>query len=196
MIVLIGGTSSGKTTLAKYLRQNHRYNHVLEQTTRDMREGEKQGEDYWFNSMSSYVQQSMKDELVGALEFRRYQGGEFTPVYYGTRKDHIINAGEKSVLVTNAGAAKLIKQYNEENNNIFKIFVVHVKINPDEQRRRLAARGDSPAEIEKRTASDAEALTDVSTYADYTVDNSFSSPGCVCEEIVQAYERYLGTLGE
>ncbi len=196
MIVLIGGTSCGKTTLAKYLRQNYRYNHVLEQTTRDMREGEKHGEDYWFNSVSNYVRQSMRDELVGALEFRRYQGGDFTPVYYGTRKDHIINAGEKSVLVTNAGAAKLIKEYNKANDNIFKIFVIHVKVDEVEQRRRLAARGDSTEEIDKRTASDAEALADVDTYANYTVDNSYSSPGCICEEIVQAYERYLSTLGE
>lgn len=194
MLILIGGTSSGKSTLAKYLKQTERYEQILELTTRIPRPGEKNGTDYWFTEGYSFTRQLENNELVGALSFNRYQNGECVTVQYGTRKDHIAKAGDKAVLVTNAGAAKLIKQYNEEHDNVYKLFIVYVKVDVDEQARRLKARGDEPEEIKKRIASDAEALADVTTYADYTVDNSSSSVGCIGTEIASMYEQYLKDL--
>lgn len=194
MLILIGNTSCGKTTLAKLLKKEERYEHILELTTRNMREGEQNGKDYWFTTEANYREQDEAGELIGSMQFTRYQNDEYQHVYYGTRKAHVEAAGDKAVLVTNAGAAKKIKEYNDMHGNPYKIFIVHVKIDTEEQRRRLTLRGDNPLEIEKRIKSDAEALADVDTYATYTVDNSFSSPGCVCEEIKWAYEKYLHTL--
>lgn len=193
MIVLVGGTASGKTTLAKYLRASKQYVHVLEQTTRTMRDGEQNGKDYWFVDNTSYLHQVVNNELIGNLEFYRVQNGTATAVYYGTRKKDIEDAGLQSVLVTNADAAKQIKLYDKENGHKYKVFVVHVKIDELEQRRRLAARGDEPAEIEKRIKSDAKALVDINTYADYAVNN-ISSVGCIAEEILQAYKLYLSSF--
>lgn len=196
MILLIGGTSCGKSTLAKCMNTLMQYVLILEQSTRLIRPGEVNGKDYWFVSELNYRQQLDNDELIGSMEFNRYQNGECQSVFYGTRKDHIEAAGDKAVLVTNADAAKAIKKYNEEHDNAYKVFIVHVKVNEEEQRERLKNRGDNPIEIDKRIVSDAIALADVDTYVDYTVDNSSTSPGCAAEEIVQAYSRYLASLGE
>lgn len=191
MIVLVGSTSCGKTTLAKYLKSAEGFVHVLEQTTRTMRPGEVNGEDYWYVDDENYDFQYMNDELVGSMTFSRYQNGENQRVRYGTRKSQIELAGSKSVLVTNPGAAKLIKDYNKHNKGQYEIFIVYVKIDEEEQRRRLAARNDDPNEITKRIKTDTEALAGFEDFADYVVDNSYSSPGCVAEEIKQAYMKFL-----
>lgn len=196
MMIFLGGSGSGKSTLAKYIKKTMQYVQTLEQTTRSIRPGEENGKDYWYVSEPNYIQQLENDELVGSMIFNRYQNGECQNVYYGTRKAHIEQNVEKAILVTNADAAKAIKQYDKEHGNTYKIFVVYVKVEVEEQRRRLASRGDEPQEIEKRLASDKIALADIDTYADYTVDNSYASIGCVAEEIVRAYETYLSTLGE
>lgn len=196
MMILLGKSGSGKSTLAKCIKKVMHYVQILEQTTRNIRPGEENGKDYWYVSEPNYMQQLENDELVGSMMFNRYQNGECQNVYYGTRKAHIEQNVEKAILVTNADAAKAIKQYDKEHGNTYKIFVVHVKVNEEEQRERLKNRGDNPIEIDKRIASDAIALADIDTYADYTVDNSNTSPGCAAEEIVQAYSRYLASLGE
>lgn len=190
MIILLGGTCYGKDTIAKELQSNHfQYQRILELSTREQREGEKNGKDYWFNSTSNFLEKYKNGELAGVMKFERVENNEVHEVYYGTRVKDIMTCPNESVITTNAGAARKLKEFMQLHNK--PVFVVLLSVKEEEQLRRLRLRGDEEAEIQKRMKTDKKALEDAMTFADIVVDNSYASPGCIATEIVYAYNKFI-----
>lgn len=177
MLVIIGPTCSGKDTIANKLTSNFDYVRILEYTTRQKRATEQTGKDYWFTSDESFKYMYERGELVGVREFNRYQNGENVTVYYGTSKSALKNSAQ-NILTTNIGAAKLLKAYAKEQH--LPLFIVGIEVSPDEQQLRLSARGDEPAEIAKRIATDAVAYSELYEVADLVINNSTSSTDDTC----------------
>ena len=67
IIVLVGKTASGKTTVANELCKNHGYKRIITYTTRPMRENEIQDVDYHFISDEQF------NEMVENNEFTEYK---------------------------------------------------------------------------------------------------------------------------
>lgn len=172
MLLLIGPTCSGKDTLANKLIKDFGYVRVLEYTTREKRETEQTGKDYWFTSEENFKYMYEHGDLVGVREFSRFQNGKDTKVYYGTAKSAVCNSAQ-NLLTTNIGAAKLLKAYAAEAN--IPLYIVGLTVNAEEQAKRLIARGDEPAEITKRISTDATAYAELSDVADLILDNSMAS---------------------
>ncbi|ENT4373782.1 guanylate kinase [Acinetobacter baumannii] len=106
MILIISGkTCSGKSTLAKHLIENGGFGRIVTCTTRQPREGEKNGVHYHFLAKEQFSDAINKDEFI---EFNVHGG-----VMYGVRKKEIIQAidapSDSLIVIEPVGRRKLVK---------------------------------------------------------------------------------------
>lgn len=93
--------ASGKTTLAKYLEDNAGFKRIVTYTTREPREGEKDGTDYHFITKERFIQ--MRDEGMFA------ETTEYTEYMYGSATDDYLNNSEdKKVIVLNPHGVRAV----------------------------------------------------------------------------------------
>lgn len=85
VVFLTGVSGAGKTTIMNLLLQDNRFQKVCSTTTRAMREGEKDGDQYFFVSFEEFEKLQQADLFV---EYACVHGKH----RYGTRKDFLNNA--------------------------------------------------------------------------------------------------------
>ena len=66
-IVLLGASGSGKSTIENELVENHEFNKIISVTTRQIRNGEVNGRDYYFVSNEEF------DEMLHENQFAEYE---------------------------------------------------------------------------------------------------------------------------
>ncbi len=111
-IVLIGASGSGKSTIENELNNNG-FRKIVSYTTREPRDGEKNGKDYWFVTKDTF-----KDMLAEGLfaEYEEYSQGRF----YGTLKSDYVEGNNVAVLTPN-GIRQLKR--NLPNADIYSVLV-------------------------------------------------------------------------
>lgn len=84
IIVLVGPSGAGKTTICNWLADNfpESFGLAVSHTTREVREGEKQGRDYWFVSKEEFSELKSRDQFI--------ESAEFVGRSYGMAKDSIM----------------------------------------------------------------------------------------------------------
>ena len=107
LIVVSGFSGAGKGTLMKALmnRYHDRYALSVSATTRNPREGEKNGVEYFFRTKEEFEKMIAKDELI---EYARYVDN-----YYGTPKAYVeeqLSAGKDVILEIEIQGALKIKE--------------------------------------------------------------------------------------
>lgn len=163
LIVFSGPSGVGKGTVRKevFEKLKDKLYYSISMTTRAVREGEKNGVDYFFKSREEFVKEIEKGNL---LEYNEYVGN-----FYGTPKDIVfdkINNGIDVVLEIDVNGALQIK---EKVPNCVSIFVAPPSF--DELKQRLIGRNtDSPEIIEKRLKKAEVEIGKASVY-DYIVIN-------------------------
>ncbi|MCD6413014.1 MAG: guanylate kinase, partial [Elusimicrobia bacterium] len=162
IFVLTSPSGGGKTTLVKFLRKKFRNMiYSVSTTTREPREGERNGIDYNFVSVGEFKKMIKRGEFI---EWARVHGH-----YYGTPKRNIALAERKKrdiVLDLDVKGARNLKKLYPRANIIF-ITAPSMK----ELRRRLLGRGkDSSAEIRMRLKNAVEELKQIK-YFDWLVIN-------------------------
>lgn len=145
LYVLSGPSGSGKDTVLKeVLARRPEIMLSISSITRDMREGEIEGEKYHFISRKEFEELINNDML---LEYNVFVGN-----YYGTPKvpvEEAINNGTDVILEIDVNGAEQIKKKMPE---AVSIFIMPPSV--EELRRRLTGRGtDSQDVIEKRMNS-------------------------------------------
>jgi len=145
LIVFTAPSGAGKTTIARHLLKKYdsHLSFSTSATTREMREGEVEGKDYYFLSNEEFMQKVEKDEFIEWEEV-------YEDRYYGTLKeevDRIIDTGKKVVFDVEIFGAQNIKQKYDE-----RCCVIFVK--PPSFRElvsRLTNRGtETPSSLKKR----------------------------------------------
>ncbi len=162
LVVISGPSGTGKGTVCKKLlaeRDNVRYS--VSATTRKPREGEVEGQNYFFVSEGQFLDMLEKDALI---EWDKYCDN-----YYGTPKafvDSCIEAGTDVILeITVEGALEIKQKYPE----CVLVFIVPPSL--EELRRRIKSRATECWDvIEKRLEQAANELKYVAKY-DYLVLN-------------------------
>ena len=97
IIVLVGQTASGKTTLARYLEQCG-FERIVTYTTRPPRKGEQDGKDYHFIPEDDFLEKVDEGFFAERTEYH----AEFGHVCYGTSKESLeTRSGESKVIVLN-----------------------------------------------------------------------------------------------
>ena len=94
MIVLMGKTCSGKSSIVKELKK-YGFHQILTTTTRPVRAGEIQDIDYHFTSEDDFLDKVAHGYFA---EYKAYDT-KFGIWYYGLSREDIENAGKKDIVI-------------------------------------------------------------------------------------------------
>lgn len=178
LIVVSGFSGAGKGTLMKALMERYgNYALSISATTRQPRQGEADGREYFFRTVEEFEKMIAQDELI---EYARYVDN-----YYGTPKAYVLEqleAGKDVVLeIEIQGALKVKEKFPDT----LLLFVTPPSAG--ELKRRLVGRGTETMEvIESRLKRAVEESQGMDKY-DYLVNND-DFETCVQEmhRIIQA----------
>lgn len=119
IITITGPSCSGKSTLEAMLVRQPTYKRVISHTTRPMRTGEVNGENYFFVTGEEFNALSRKGAFVEEVEFAGSN--------YAASKQQftdIIAAGDHAVIVVEPDGREAIVQWAEENGHpVLPVFV-------------------------------------------------------------------------
>ena len=160
--IISGPSGSGKDTLlVELFKKCPQIKFSISSVTRDMREGEKEGEKYNFISRKEFEEMLQRDEL---LEHNVYVGN-----YYGTPKTPVLNAsknGEDIIIEVDVNGAKQIR---EKLPQAVSIFIMPPSF--AELEKRLSGRGTETEEVIAERMNSALFEIERATEYDYIVVN-------------------------
>ena len=156
MIVLVGESASGKSSIEKYLVVNYGYKKIVSYTTRSPRSGEVDGIDYHFIDTNKFLE--LKEQNFFA-ETAKYNGW-----YYGTAKEDCTN--DKVAVLTPHGLRQISK--------LSDIDVTSFYINVPRRDRliKILQRGDDIEESYRRNLSDVGQFDGIEDEVDYVINNA------------------------
>lgn len=161
ILVISGPAGSGKSTVNKFIRAKDDYVFSISRTTRYMRPGEIDGEDYYFVTKDYFKQKLEEDDFLEHAEYC----GEF----YGTPKSLVyekINQGKNVILEIEVEGAMQVKEKCPE-----AVLIMLLPPNFKIQEERLRSRGTETEEkIAKRLEKTVHEIPFASKY-DYIVYN-------------------------
>ena len=177
MIVLVGPSASGKSSVAKYIADHSDYKQIVTYTTRPMRDGEVDGVDYHFVSLSDFESMKNKNFFLEVAEYNNW--------WYGSAK--IDYTPDKIAVLTPKGLRKL--KLESPKIGLFSSFLIFTK-----RRNRLIKmleRGDDIEEAYRRNISDVGMFDGVEDEVDCVIhnDNYEKSVAKVGEEILRWANR-------
>ena len=163
LIVFSGPSGVGKGTVRKevFNKLGKQLYFSISLTTRNIREGEKDGVDYIFLSRDQFLAELDRDNL---LEYNEYVGN-----FYGTPKDIVFDKIDKGIDVVLEIEVNGAKQIKEKVPNCVSIFVAPPSLR-DLKSRLVGRNTESPEVIEKRLKKAEEEIKLASMY-DYIVIN-------------------------
>ena len=174
IIVLVGKTASGKTTVANELCKHHGYKRIITYTTRPMRENEVQDVDYHFISDEQFNKMVENNEFT---EYKRYNTAHGVWSY-----GSIITLEQEYsddcyvIILTPQGLKDLSKR-------ISRYIAFYLNVDFKTQLERLKKRGDEEQQIIKRLKNDAKDFKNVVDIVDYSFCTDISSPQRVADAI-------------
>lgn len=163
LLVLSGPSGVGKGTVRKHIfdHYNNDFDYSISMTTRDKREGEVEGQDYYFRSREAFEQLI---ESGGLLEYAEYVGN-----YYGTPLEYVnetLEAGRDVFLeIEVQGALKVRNKMSEA------IFIFLSPPNLGELENRITGRGTDSSDMIKKRMKKAVDELKLIQYYDYVVEN-------------------------
>lgn len=155
MIVLVGESASGKSSIEKYLVENYGYNKIVSYTTRQPREGEVDGVDYHFISMEQF--EALKEQGFFA-ENAQYNGWG-----YGIAKEDCTK--DKVAVLTPHGLRQVTR--------LLGAHVISFYINVPRRDRliKILQRGDNIEESYRRNLSDVGQFDGIEDEVDCVLHN-------------------------
>lgn len=162
LIVVSGFSGAGKGTIMKELLKKHeQYALSVSATTRDARQGETEGKDYFFKTKEQFEQMIAEDALI---EYACYVNN-----YYGTPKvyvEEMLSRGRDVILEIEIQGAREIKRKFPE-----AVLLFVTTKNAQILKERLTSRGtESPEVIEQRLERAIQESEGIEEY-DYLVVN-------------------------
>ncbi|MCY3055331.1 MULTISPECIES: guanylate kinase [Aerococcus] len=165
LVVLSGPSGVGKGTVRKALfetdQEKNQFFYSVSATTRQPREGEVDGKDYFFVSREEF-EKMIEDEKL--LEYAEYVGN-----FYGTPLDYIdkmINAGKDVFLEIEVQGALQVKRRMPDG-----VFIFLAPPNLRELESRIVNRGTDSPEVIAERMDKARTELQLMTQYDYVVEN-------------------------
>ena len=167
IVVLVGKTASGKTTVANELCKHHRYKRIVTYTTRPMRKNEVQDVDYHFISDEQFNEMVENNEFT---EYKRYNTAHGVWSYGSVVTSEQEHSDDYYVIIlTPQGLKDLSKKTS-------RYIAFYLNVDFKTQLERLKKRGDEEQQIIKRLKNDAKDFENVLDVADYSFCTDISSP--------------------
>ncbi|MDO5376613.1 guanylate kinase [Staphylococcus rostri] len=163
LIVLSGPSGVGKGTVRKRIFDdpNTSYKYSISMTTRDMREGEQDGVDYFFKTRDDFEQLIEQDAFI---EYAEYVGN-----YYGTPVQYVkdtMNEGHDVFLEIEVEGAKQVRKKFPD-----ALFIFLAPPSLDHLKERLIGRGTESSEKIQRRVDEARKEVEMMNLYDYVVVN-------------------------
>ena len=172
IIILIGESASGKSTIEKELVKRG-LNKIISYTTRPIRKDETDGIDYHYIT---------KDEFLDKLHGKFF--AEFTIYnewYYGIAVEDCI---DNAVVVVEPHGFRQLKNLDYINTISF-----YIQVNERERLIRMVKRGDNLLEVFRRIFSDQGVFQFIANEVDYVIDNNSNiNINDVVDEIIRLNE--------
>lgn len=160
MLILIGESGSGKTTILNKLVEKG-YEKAINHTTRLPRDGELESGEYKFITKEEFNKMWDNGELL--------QRAEFNNEYYGistsSLKDNVVCISIVNSVKDIKNRAKELKLEN------VSIKTIYVYVEEAERIRRMKNRGDTNESIQTRLVIDREKFKEVNKVSDFIVEN-------------------------
>lgn len=177
LIVLSGPSGVGKGTVRKALfeLEGHDLVYSISMTTRAPREGEIDGEDYYFVTREEFEERIRQDQF---LEYAEFVGN-----YYGTPKDKVdeqLELGKEVVLEIEVQGANQVREKAPDG-----VFVFIAPPTKEALYRRLLRRGTENPEMIQQRMDKAEREFPMAHKYDYIVIN---------DEVTNAADRILAII--
>lgn len=155
MIVLVGESASGKTSVQKYLKEHYEYKDIVSYTTRQPRDGEVDGVDYHFITVEQF--KSLKEQGFFA------ETAVYNDWNYGVAKEDCTD--DKVAVLTPHGLRQVSK--------LKDIDVVSFYINVPRRDRliKILQRGDNIEEAYRRSLSDVGQFDGVEDEVNFVINN-------------------------
>lgn len=115
IIVLLGASGSGKSTIENELATHHGFNKIVSYTTRSPRDGEVNGKDYHFINNETF------EQMLGDGFFAEHEEYSQNRLYGTVKYDYVDPTENKVVVLTPNGLRQLKKNNLDE--NIFSVLV-------------------------------------------------------------------------
>ncbi len=150
ILILVGKSASGKDTIQKELVEKYGYSPIVSTTTRPIREGEKEGVNYFYTSRDEFQKRIDEGKF---LEYRSYNtlvNGKPDTWFYGTEK---LDLHDKNVVVLDPIGASIFADYYGADN----CYVAYIDV-PDDIRKERAMRRGSFDEIEWQRRLETDAI--------------------------------------
>ena len=170
MIVIVGASASGKSTVQKVLCKDGKYKPLISYTTREPREGEVDGVDYHFVTRKKFIE--MK-ELGAFAEHAIYNGW-----HYGIAKEDI---KDDTVGVLTPHGLRMLKRFPE-----LHITSFYLDVPRRDRLIKILQRNDDVDEAIRRNMSDVGTFDGIEDEVDYVLPNDgySSSPKWLADIIL------------
>jgi len=155
MIVLVGESASGKSSIERYLVEHHGYKKIISYTTREPRENEIDGVDYYF------IDEDKFHELECAGFFA--ETAIYNNWHYGTAKE---DYSDDKIAVLTPHGLRLLRQIPELN-----LIVFYIKVPRRDRLIKILQRGDNIEEAYRRNVSDVGMFDGIEDEVDYVLEN-------------------------
>ena len=180
IIVLVGKTASGKTTVANELCKNHGYKRIITYTTRPMRENEVQDVDYHFISDEQFNEMVENNEFT---EYKRYNTAHGVWSYGSViTSEQELSDDCYVIILTPQGLRDLSKKMS-------RYIAFYLNVSFKSQLERLKKRADEEQQIIKRLKNDAKDFENVLDIVDYSFCTDISLP----QEVANAILNFISS---
>lgn len=160
IIVLVGASGSGKSTLQKVICKNYKMTTIVSCTTRPPRQGEVNGEDYYFIDYDKFEQAKKENYFIETAVYNNW--------HYGLAKNRLVD--NSVVVLTPSGLRRLIK-YNNSLEEPYEIISFYIDVDQRSRLIKLLQRGDDIMEAIRRSLSDVGQFDDVGNETTYVIKN-------------------------
>ena len=176
MIILVGESASGKSTIEKILADKYGYKKTVSYTTRPPRDGEINGVDYHFITEKEYAKKFNSNFFV--------ETGAYNDWLYGTTKDQY---DENTVCVlTPHGLRQIKKIFGEENIHSF-----YIKVPRRDRLIKILERGDEIDEAIRRNQSDVGQYDGIEDEVNFVIRNNgyLLTPSYLAKQIYELVNK-------
>lgn len=153
-IYIMGKSASGKDTVGKMLKDKLNIKSYVMYTTRPIRDGEKDGVDYFYITDEKIEQLRKNGKIIESRTYNTVHG----PWTYATVNDEQFNSNENILGVGTLESYKSVREYFLRNGNN-SLLPVYIEIDEEERRKRAIKREETQAvpkfeEMERRLKAD------------------------------------------
>ena len=183
MIVLVGKTCSGKTTVANILQEYYNFKRIKTYTTRPPRTNE--GDEYHFVSEEEFERMKADNCFFETTQYEVASGNIWK---YGTAKEDLY--ADCCIIMNPDGVKKVRKLLPDE----YNVKIVYLNVTEGIQWNRLKSREKNmgqdmmPDEASRRVKADEEDFKNVQEYYDLAITTDDLTPQKVANIINHYYE--------